>query len=89
MDDKYHEKESFSAKATSLNTITDLLTKEYNDYTSVSKDIKRNNFLVEANILKIGNVFITIANLNNIKSKFTDFDFAQKVFEGISKMFGL
>lgn len=86
-DGQYHEMESFSAKTTSLNTIIDLLTREYNNYTSVSKDMGSNYFSVEANILKIGNAFITIANLNNIKSKFTDIDFTQKLFEEIANMF--
>lgn len=86
----YHEKKMISAKETSLNTISNLLIREYNDYYSVTKDMGNDTISVEANILIIGNAMITMADLTNIKSKFSDDDLLFKtILEQITKTFRL
>ena len=79
-----------SAKATSLNTISNLLIREYNDYYSVTKDMGNDTISVEANILIIGNTMVTMADLTNIKRKFSDDDLLFKtILEQIAKTFKL
>lgn len=75
----FHLKDQFNGKPNSFHIITNLLTKEFTEYTSSEQELNAGKSSYEAQLLQIRNTTIVMVNLTKEKANYADEDLVKNI----------